>query len=69
MSDWMTIETAPKDGTEFLAYYPAEGGDDAFMDVQHWTVPETRESRYYGLMIAGVDPTHWMPLPEPPQTQ
>jgi len=63
---WQPIETAPKDGYYFLAFYPAEDGEEAFYDVTSW--PQNKEmARYYGLMRNSVDPTHWMPLPEPPQ--
>jgi hypothetical protein len=71
MSDWQPIETAPKDGTLVWAY--ASRFDDAngrqgmasFLrtsqgfGVWHW-----RHGRNYG----GSNPTHWMPLPEPPET-
>lgn len=64
-SGWQPIETAPKDGTEVLLAYPGGlvksgkwtlfGG--AYED--HWA--DGKRPRF------GSDPTHWMPLPAPPQ--
>ena len=63
LNKWQPIETAPKDGTEVLGYlfedyspvpiYYAEGGLSWFCEVTH---------RY-------VTPTHWMPLPQPPESE
>jgi hypothetical protein len=77
MSEWQPIETAPKDGTEVLL---AVGG---IVDTGNWQAesPVGLESGvivdpvlpegWYGLRGLcpwdGVQPTHWMPLPEPPQ--
>lgn len=63
---WRSIkdDPPPMDGTDFIAYYPAEDGEPEKMDVTSW--PQDRIGRYYGLTLGGVDPTHWMPLPEPP---
>lgn len=62
MSEWQPISTAPKDGTIILLYipraftYPTKPG---YWWKQHgyW--------RAYG--PDAIRPTHWMPLPEPPQ--
>lgn len=55
MSEWQPIETAPKDGTWFLAYEA-----DVPMYTAHWD-----EDGWYDLEWK-CRPTHWMPLPEPP---
>ena len=65
MNEWQDISTAPKDG-DFLAFYPAEDGEPSFMEVTHWPDGSSRLSVYFGMTIGGVDPTHWMPLPNPP---
>jgi hypothetical protein len=64
---WQPIETAPKDGTDFLGYWV-----DRF-DPRHENSCEirTRHNLYQWENIfleAGKDfrPTHWKPLPEPP---
>lgn len=70
---WQPIETAPRDGTEFLAY-------DAHakkMDVCEWIdsrsvhiQPVQSDGDYgpseddFGYHLSAI--THWMPLPAPP---
>jgi len=62
---WLPIETAPRDGTSVLLYDSEEGigvghwveGDDEFGVDRFWVAFTTTCS----------SPTHWMPLPEPPQ--
>ena len=65
MSEWQPIETAPLDGKEILITTAGIGTlvrvgfwDEAREGV--WSVWPGRER-----MI----PTHWMPLPPPPQTE
>lgn len=68
MTEWKPISSAPKDGTPFVAYYPAEDDQPASVDIVSY--PRDREhARYYGLTIGGVDPTHWVSLPPPPETK
>lgn len=62
MSEWHPIETAPKDGSRFLAYerrdvshYPCWWCND-FSIWEGWQDDWDSEP----------EPTHWMPLPEPP---
>ena len=64
MIQWQPIETAPKDGTDILCYergHPKIPEDNGFMAVAHWSNGTWSED------VSGwVEPTHWMPLPEPP---
>ena len=84
MSEWRTIDSAPKDGTEILLWTP-EG-----IDVSCWSELEEdgqqsmgHDAGFCGLLTcadpgrhmgnpeffreAVNQPTHWMPLPEPPK--
>jgi hypothetical protein len=58
VTGWRPIETAPKDGTEVLAW--EDSAEKLFYeeDMGAWVDHEYIE--YH--------PTHWMPLPEPPET-
>ncbi len=71
MSEWQPIETAPKDGTEILAYVVQEPDDytDAVGAPEGWANVDIGRFDMFGEWAgqwAGV-PTHWMPLPDPPQ--
>jgi len=62
MMEWQPIETAPKDGTWFLALHPNFFGDCIILGFHFggWRdVPDPQ--------VAAYCPTHWMPLPDPPQ--
>jgi hypothetical protein len=61
MSEWQPIETAPKDGTKILT---ASGRD---LSVREWGENEDGDSVWLP-RIRGVFPTHWMPLPTPPDS-
>ena len=68
---WRPIETAPKDGRLFLAYYKKHGTHE------HAVVNYQNDGRlivWVGENFAPVEsfaiefnPTHWQPLPKPPQ--
>lgn len=63
MSEWKPIESAPKDGTMVLlgnavhAWRTAGGWREAHQD---WWDSRDEEGCEF-------PPTHWMPLPDPPQ--
>lgn len=59
---WQPISTAPKDGTEFLAWSEAQGFDV----VQSFEYEREDGSHAWFNGDVYVNPTHWMPLPEPP---
>lgn len=68
MSNWKPIETAPKDGTEVLLYWPLEGLGDLHSKIKigSWHSDawgwQDRFCRSYTDA-----PTHWQPLPDPPK--
>lgn len=62
---WRPIETAPKDGREFLACYARQG---CVVELVRWNRPHEvfmcKGEHIPGFMS---NATHWMPLPEPPK--
>lgn len=79
MSEWLTIETAPRDGTRVLL-----GGGKCHCEYLDREITEPMAASYerhwkYGgtWLVAGMEagysvafvdaPTHWMPLPPPPE--
>ena len=58
MSDWQPIDTAPKDGTEVLLWWFRRHVVGSYV-AGGWT--DESLGQY------DVSPTHWMPLPEPPE--
>lgn len=59
--EWQPIETAPKDGSSFLAYEDGEV-------FRCWVEFSEYEGGYYyqDVMDCEPSPTHWMTLPLPP---
>ena len=64
MTEWQPIDTAPKDGTYFLAYWrPHE--DEPFVKIYH--VCHYAHGVIWPSWIIDDDmPTHWVPLPPAP---
>lgn len=67
MSGWQPMETAPRDGTEFLIWCRAKhtgrefhGGIAYYSDDGFCPAVRTHQSRY------GIEVRAWHPLPEPP---
>ena len=66
---WQPIDTAPRDGTDVLVYARDEviGRDEIWISyfygkeggplTPQWTAPDDIDEQ----------PTHWMPLPRPPE--
>ena len=76
MSDWQPIETAPKDGTSVLLFGPLGVVLGRWCDAQRDTEDFYKRHQllnffsHTGWSYDFVDqhqPTHWMPLPEPPK--
>ena len=61
---WQPIETAPKDGTWILVYTPENEEFKGGHSVATWAM---NTWIYDGMCPEEWPPTHWMPLPQPPQ--
>ena len=58
MAEWLPIETAPKDGTPILVV----GGAHTAAEIR------AADGAWWNhCPLKGVTPTHWMPLPDPPE--
>lgn len=72
MSEWNPIETAPKDGTYILAYSPlAHEFNYSNIRVTYYRRSEDKQG-FIGwgeFNSRNWPPTHWMPLPEPPNAK
>lgn len=82
MTDWKTIESAPKDGTWVLLLIPESCQDSSrpkpWVEAAHWVeeffeswerVSETRKDRRItdrSHWSCYEDPTHWAPMPANP---
>lgn len=80
---WKPIESAPKDGTAILLtngkdvaeghWYFEEGGTTEHRDLDGRYIDQTESDGYDGWLDwdGGMqpDPTHWMPLPAPPEVE
>lgn len=62
---WQDIESAPKDGVEFLAYCPKAPVRN--YHVCHWWQSESVGGRWEDSRCQNIHPTHWQPLPLPPK--
>lgn len=72
MSEWQPIETAPKDGT-VIDLWAVDRCANCFWyeqeDPEDWRYSEWRQlysEAPHSSFPLGLEPTHWMPLPEPP---
>jgi len=78
---WQLIATAPKDGTEIILFCPTHS-QGYEIEIGSWRVddgcsgdkePLWLDNSYYdfstGYASTPLEPTHWMPFPEPPQIQ
>ena len=61
MSDWQSIETAPKDGTMILIYEADIGW------IYHSCWCKNSGIEWWGGTGLHQNFTHWMPLPKPPK--
>lgn len=71
MSEWQPIETAPKDGSHILVGGPwMPVCEVSWHKATDWDYPGWRCGRFGAKGyddLGAYEPTHWMPLPEPPK--
>ena len=69
--NWQPIESAPKDGTGLLVCWDCTPNPDADFPFDGYALAtwnaEDEEWNDDGGGSLFADPTHWMPLPEPPK--
>lgn len=61
--EWQAMATAPRDGSFILTY-------DPLIDMQEiaaWDSGKWANGYRHSQEARGIRPTHWMPLPAPPQ--
>lgn len=66
--NWQPIDTAPKDGTPFLAYDSHRQA--MFVAKWHHNYSDNPADGYWSNIVGDDDtchPTHWMPLPKAPK--
>lgn len=80
MTEWQPIETAPKDGSDIIAFFPAEnkhGIDNfhpqviavvSFQERGWWEISNVSGWEMETEIDSHEGPTHWMPMPEPPRS-
>jgi hypothetical protein len=66
MTKWQPIETAPKDGTEIIAYRKVQ---PPHIEAMSWADYGDTGRWYwtYDGDSPDVQPTHWIPIPPPPE--
>jgi hypothetical protein len=75
MSEWQPIETAPKDGTEILAWedeyipYVCTYWRGGVTSLGHNLMESWQLVNIFGSIENNrdIEPTHWMELPKPPK--
>ena len=77
---WEPIETAPKDGTPILLWCLYENKYGEVLGPYFWVGPPqddydvspgwypTQDDGDFDGLASDETPTHWMPLPEPPES-
>lgn len=68
-SPWQPIETAPKDGTPILAYTPEPRCINGEIYALAWCNVYNAWIEAGGEQWEDFNPTHWTPLPEPPEVE
>ncbi len=67
--EWQPIETAPKDGTRLLLYFPELkklGNEEVVIGFWHQPGNQEHPGYWMGWGSGRKTATHWMPLPKAP---
>ena len=67
MMGWQPISSAPKNGQRFDVWVPSDLGGFRATDLRFNTSGQTLLDRWGNSANLPRWPTHWMPLPPPPQ--
>lgn len=67
MSEWQDISSAPKDGTTILGAWRIHGAKWARQPIWFRGTPDKGGRWMLSWDASDVQPTHWMPLPSPPE--
>ena len=65
---WRPMETAPRDGSRILIWYPNDDDGETYKIVQWGPSPHPTGWSFRGGWLAEKEPIAWMPLPDPPYT-
>ena len=71
-SDWQPIETAPRDGDTVLLCVQGHVTVGGWLDRAAQDIEEYEPGAWEGWWTLDADegePTHWMPLPSPPESE
>lgn len=66
MSEWRPIETAKRDGTHVLLYTTSFNGEWLTIEGWYFSSPKEIDDGWETEFGFHGEPTHWMPLPSPP---
>jgi hypothetical protein len=69
LDGWQTIETAPKTGKIIILYGKTKHAQFHHVGVGHWYKTYNKWAWDTYLGDEPRQPTHWMPMPNPPQRE
>jgi uncharacterized protein DUF551 len=75
MDEWHPIETGPKDGTFVLIVchvpgnqcYPPRDETFTYVTMGYWWGDALNEPKWMDGSVGAWNPTHWVPIPKPPE--
>jgi hypothetical protein len=64
--EWQPIETAPKDDDACILVTYCLHDDVWAYEIVSYAYEDARGHWWQNIEVEAIQPTHWMPLPEPP---